>query len=153
MSRAGEGTLCNCDPSDHDYEQLSRNCYPDTIDKLNDQIASLESRLSDAVGKLAQAEKEVAIRSGLDYAVARATPNTPPHEVNIQTALGQRDAYLVQLRTAEAKVERLREALKELGVHKDNCHWVECYHGVERFSSGHCDCTCGLDAALRGGTP
>lgn len=45
MSRAGEGVLCNCDPSDHDYEQLARNCYPETIDKLNEEIVRLRSAL------------------------------------------------------------------------------------------------------------
>lgn len=45
MSRAGDGVICNCDPSDHDYEQLARNCYPETIDKLEGEIARLRSAL------------------------------------------------------------------------------------------------------------
>lgn len=45
MSRAGEGLLCKCSDSDHDYESMARYCYPATVDKLESKIHAQSEQL------------------------------------------------------------------------------------------------------------
>lgn len=47
-----------------------------------------------------------------------------------------------ELNAMVSEIERLRAALREYGVHLNNCPYgIEVDHGI---------CNCGLDAALRG---
>lgn len=54
------------------------------------------------------------IPKDLDYQVAFATPDSPPHEVNWDTITGQRDGYKVQRDMLREQVKRLEAELDSI---------------------------------------